>query len=182
MNTNITKIPFIVLFFAFSTCLYSQNFGLGVSAIYNLQTEGLGGGIRAEIPFNKFSFVPQIAYYPSFDKITEYYVGASLHFNLFNIKNWTLYTLAHGSYNGWINYESSAIKDAKYANWDAEAGLGLTTSECLRPFIEYRYNAKWKETNFRIGLIYFVNCKKSNNNKNRGRKRGKASTPCPAYE
>lgn len=137
----------------------AQRFGIGASAIYNFQTESFAGGLRAEFPMGTFSIVPQIAYYPAFNKINEYYLGVALHQNLFNVSNWTFYALIHGGYNGWSNYASSNIKNAKYSNWDLEGGIGIKTSRCFRPFLEYRYNLKWKETHLHFGFMYFFHCK-----------------------
>jgi len=168
----------IILFYSVNG--FSQKIGVGVSAIYNIQTESYAPGLRVEIPYKRLSIVPQVAYYPSFNKITEYYAGVSLHLNLFYVKSWAFYGLIHGSYNGWINNTSSTMDDAKYSNWDGELGVGLTTRKCFRPFIEYRYNFKWKETNLRIGVMYFFGCN-SRNNKGGGKRKHRAMT-CPAYD
>ena len=181
MKSYSKQLFVIVFLLIFSTYSYSQKIGVGVSAIYNLQTESYAPGLRVEIPYKRLSIVPQIAYYPSFNKINEYYAGLSLHLNLFYIKSWAFYGLVHGSYNGWINYEASPMKDAGYSNWDGEVGAGLTTRKCLRPFIEYRYNFKWKETNLRIGVMYFFGCNSKNGKGGGGRKKHKAMT-CPAYD
>ncbi len=169
------KIPVIVLFIFYSSGLYSQNFGAGLSAMYNFQTESFGAGIRGEIVRDQISFVPQIAYYPSFNKITEFYAGLSLHLNVISYDDITLYGIANGSYNGWINYESSVMENAKFSNWGADIGAGLKKGKCVRPFMEFRYNFKWKEANLRIGLMYFFNCSK------KGRHNMKRALSCPAY-
>lgn len=174
------KLLIFIIVLSFNINIYSQKIGVGISAIYNPQTESFAAGLRAEIPYKRISIVPQIAYYPSFNKVTEYYAGLSLHLNLLYIKNWAFYGLAHGSYNGWINYTTSPMKDASFSNWDGEIGVGITTRKCLRPFIEYRYNLKWKETNLRIGVMYFFGCN-SKNKRGGGRKKHKAMT-CPAYD
>ena len=168
MKTTGHLILVLAISLLFIQPIKSQKFGLGVSAIVNPQTESFGFGFRAEIPANRLSIVPQIAYYPGFGKITEFYGGLSLHFDMFNLgKNWTVYAIGHGAYNHWMN-----PKDGNQpSNWDAEAGLGLKTTKCLRPFIEYRYNFKWYETNLRIGLMYFFGCRN---------KKSKA-VRCPAY-
>jgi hypothetical protein len=73
------------------------------------------------------------------------------------------------------------MQDKKFSNWDAELGGGLTNRACLRPFIEYRYNFKWKETNLQIGIMYFFKCKKGKGNAGGGRKNKKSPMSCPAY-
>jgi hypothetical protein len=74
------------------------------------------------------------------------------------------------SYNRWSNYSSKPQLKAKPNNWDAEFGVGWTTRRCIRPFIEYRYNIKWRETNLGIGIIYTFRCSSS-------KKRGSISCP-----
>jgi len=175
MNHNITKISIIIFLFFLSSNLYSQKFGLGVAAVYNFQTNGLGASLRAEIPRGQISLVPQIAYYPSFNEITELYAGLSLHLNVVSYGDITLYGIANASYNGWFNYDEFQMKKAKLSNIDAEVGLGLKKGKCLRPFTELRYNFKWKEANFRIGIMYFFNCDKKG-------KRKKKAVSCPAYD
>lgn len=172
---------FLLLLVCFVTLTtYSQKFGVGASAMYNFQTESIGAGIRAEFPFNNFSIVPQISYYPGFNKINEYYAGVSVHCNLFNIHRWIFYALVSGAYNAWINYQDSPMKNAKYSNWDLEGGLGVKTSNCIRPFLEYRYNLHWKETNIQLGFMYFFHCQNSKS-KNYKKLKNKLHI-CPAYE
>lgn len=178
------KKLFIIIFFLLNLEVNNaQTFGLGASAIYNFQTESFAGGIRAEFPMSSFSIVPQISYYPHFNKIHEYYLGIALHQNLFHVKSLTFYVLLHGGYNGWINYDVSALTNANYSNWDFEGGIGVKTNRCFRPFLEYRYNLKWKETNLQFGFMYFFNC---NNERKYGfssRKRGRSrSGHCNAYD
>ncbi len=155
-----TRIVFILVAFLYIEEVLAQDFGLGASAMYNPQTESFGFGVRAEFPRNRMSIVPQIAYYPGFNKINEYYLGVGFNYNLFSLKRWTLYAIIHPGYNGWINYEFSAKKDARYSNFDLEGGIGIKTGRCFKPFIEYRYNIHWKETNAQLGFVYFFGCKK----------------------
>ena len=173
---KILKFSIFIALILHNTYLFSQNKGIGLEAIYNFQTESIGIGLRGELPVKKLIIVPQIAYYPSFNKITEFYAGLSWHLNIISYGNLTLYTILNGSYNGWINYETSAMKNAKFSNWDAEGGIGIKKGKCWRPFMELRYNVKWKEANLRLGLMYFFKC----NNKN-GRSKKKKAISCPAY-
>lgn len=150
----------------------SQNFGIGADAMYNFQTESIGAGARASIfPNNKLSFVPQFSYYFPFNKIQEYYVGLAVEYKLIKINQFHLYVLGHGAYNSWLNYESSSLKGAQQTNWNLEGGAGISTSKCLRPFLEYRYNLKFRETHLRLGLLYVFGC-------NGGRR---IHERCPAY-
>jgi hypothetical protein len=173
---KILNTLFVTSLIFFSTNIFSQNKGIGVCAIYNFQTESVGAGLRAEIPVKKLIIVPQIAYYPSFNKIHEFYAGLSWHLDIASYGNTTLYTIINGAFNGWINYEGSTKKNAKFSNWAAEGGIGIKKGKCWKPFIELRYNVKWKEANLRLGLMYYFNCNKKN-----GRSKKKKAVACPAY-
>jgi hypothetical protein len=160
------KTCIIAIVIILSTNVYSQKTGVGGSAIYNFQTKSFGLDLRAEIPLKKISFldglkiVPQLAYYPSFNKITEFYIGSSVHLGVYTFNKWVFYTLVNLSYNGWINYKSSGMNNASFSNLGIEGGIGVTTKACLRPLMEIRYNAKWREASIRLGLIYTIKCEK----------------------
>jgi hypothetical protein len=154
----------------------SQNIGAGADVMYNFQTESFGAGVRVNFfPNNKLSFVPQFSYYPSFNKIHEYYLGLGLEYKFLRLTKFDFYGIGHGAYNSWLNYASSSMDGAKPNNWNLEAGIGVTTNKCLRPFLEYRYNFKFRETHLRLGLLYIFGC--SGN----GKKRGGKNHLCPAY-
>jgi hypothetical protein len=77
--------------------------------------------------------------------------------------------------------------DAQKNNWNAEGGLGITNSKCLRPFLEYRYSAKFKETQLRLGFLYILGCKpKKGSGRNtqgvRNSKRAERMVRCAAYD
>lgn len=150
---------FLISILACNKTSNAQLWGAGASILYNPQTESFGAGVRVEIPFNKLRIVPQLSYYPSFNKVTEYYLGVAAHLDFMETRSWKVYAIAMASYNHWINYHSNSKLTGKPNNWDGELGLGWTTHKCLRPFIEYRYNFKWKETNLGIGFVYTFNCK-----------------------
>ncbi len=154
--------------------------GFGASVIYNFQTESFGSGLRINFkPYKVFRIVPQVAYYPSFNKVHEYYVGLGLELNVVKIKQYSFYLLAHGAYNGWVNNTESKMKDAKYSNVALEGGFGVVRNKgCWRPFLEYRYNAWWKEGNLRLGIMYVFGCNDKYANLNKQRRR---SVSCPAY-
>lgn len=173
---NILKTIVIATLIMFSSYLFSQNKGIGLCAIYNFQTESIGIGLRGEVPVKKLIIVPQIAYYPAFNKITEFYAGVSWHLDIASYGNLTMYTILNGAFNGWINYENSTMSNAKFSNWAAEGGIGFKKGKCWKPFIELRYNVKWKEANLRLGIMYYFNC----NSKN-GRSKKKKAVSCPAY-
>jgi len=131
--------------------------GYGVSVIYNFHATGWGAALRAKIPVKgKLFAVPEVSYFPSFNDYHEYYAGAALHYELFSIGSYIFYPLAGGYYNNWINAEDFAPGQRKKNNFVAEAGAGLVRSYgCIRPFIENRYNFKWKEDNLRIGIYWY---------------------------
>lgn len=176
-------IKFFLCIFLLSiiTQTYSQRFGIGASAMYNFQTESFGYGIRAEFPRNRFSIVPQVAYYPSFNKINEYYIGVGFHYSLLNFNRWSLYALIHPGYNRWINYATSGIENAKASNYNLEGGLGIKIGKCFKPFLEYRYNIKWKETNLQAGFVYFFGCKKGKGYGMYGSGKRSKKGSCDAY-
>jgi len=153
--------------------VHAQKFGAGVSLMYNFQTESFAPSFRAEFVKGEFSIVPQFSYYPAFNPINEFYLGVSAHQNILGYGDWNLYGIANLSYNGWINHASSSMQKAKFSNMGAELGAGLKKGKCLQPFLELRYNFKWKEANLGLGLVYFINCGK--------KKRGNKVMSCPAY-
>ena len=158
----------------------AQNVGVGADVMYNFQTESLGFGARASIfPNGTLSFVPQLSYYPGFNKIHEYYLGLGLEYKVWKPQNFVFYLIGHGAYNNWLNYASSAMDGAKKTNWNLEGGLGVTTNKCLRPFLEYRYNLKFQETHLRLGLLYIFGCNGGGSKKKSSG--GGKDHLCPAY-
>jgi hypothetical protein len=161
INKLILLITCFVNIASFST--YSQNIGIGGDVLYNLQSENIGVGARISIyPNNRLSFVPEFSYYSLYNfaiPINEYTIGMALEYKFILRKKVSLYLLAHGGYNSWSNFEDSPLKDAQKSNWNGEGGIGITNSKCLRPFLEYRYNAKFGETHLRLGLLYIFGCK-----------------------
>jgi len=160
-----------LIILSFNLALHAQKKSAGLEGIYNFQTSSIGFGGRFEMPFRYFSVVPQVSYFPAFNKVSEFYAGASLHANILKMKKWASYGIIHGAFNGWLNYADSPMRDAKFANWDAEAGLGLKTNGCIFPFVEGRYNFKWQEATVHVGIAYTFGCKD---------KKGIGST-CPVY-
>lgn len=140
----------------------SQTIGAGASAIYNFQSESFGAGARVSIfPNNRLSFTPQFSYFFPFNKINEYTIGLAVEGKIIKRQKLNIYALLHGGYNSWLNYKSSGMKDAKPTNWNFEGGLGISTNTCLRPFIEYRYNTRFRETHLDIGFLYIFGCNKN---------------------
>jgi hypothetical protein len=131
--------------------------GVGACALYNLQTTGIGFGVRGQFPILKnLSIVPQLYYYPSFNKVNELFIGANFHYEWRRWQSFTPYVAAGGFYNRWMNSETSGYLNAKPNNFIPEAGVGiLFLKYCWRPFIEQRYNPVWKEGTFRLGIMWY---------------------------
>jgi hypothetical protein len=178
MNKNMFKLKLmtIILFLMASTfVLKAQLIGVGAEGIYNIQTESIGTGIRASFfPNKRFSFTPQFSYFFPFNKINEFTIGLGIEGKFIKRKKINVYGKLHGGYNSWINYKTSLLKDAKPNNWNFEGGLGISTNTCLRPFIEYRYNVKFKETHLNLGFLYIFGCSKKNKYNNNER--------CPSFK
>jgi len=131
--------------------------GFGPELIYNLPLEEIGFGVRGHIPLRYHWFVsPQLNYFPPFAQLHE--LNFNLHASfLINPQNRFGFYITGGPYfNYWINYANSVKKKATVFNYGAELGIGILKNYgCLRPFAEWKYNAKWDESNVRIGFIYF---------------------------
>lgn len=149
--------------------------GYGGAVLYNLQTQGIGLCARVQLKlYNHLSLVPQIYYFPSFNKIHELYLGANLHYEFHRWTKFTPYMAGGGFYNNWMSYAQSSATKAKQNNILPEGGVGiLFGKKCWKPFVEQRYNPVWKEGTFRLGIMYYPGC----NTKGPGI--NKKSYPCP---
>ena len=69
--------------------------GYGASAIYNFQAEGIGADLRVRIPtpVNNLYVVPEISYYPPFNRYHELYAGGALQYDILRIRRYNLYLL-----------------------------------------------------------------------------------------
>lgn len=158
-----SKHYFIGLFCCFSLLqesLSAQNFGVGGDIMYNFQTESFGAGARVSIfPNKRLSFTPQFSYYFPFNPTHEYYAGMALEYKFIRRSKIDVYLLGHGAYHSWLNYQDSPMQDAEKSNWNGEGGIGIVGTKCWRPFIEYRYNTRFKEAHLRLGIMYVIGCK-----------------------
>lgn len=155
-----------------ATAQLFKEIGVGPEIIYNLPINEIGFGLRSHLHFNDYLFLsPQVSYFPGFTNIQELYAGLGVNLKFFYSKQWGPYLNLGAFYNGWFNYASSVLEGAKFSNLAFEGGAGFTKNYgCWRPFLEYRINSKWWESNLRLGiLVYFGNC-------------GKKQTYCPAYQ
>ncbi len=174
-------LTYLVIIFTL-TASFSQGVGIGLSGAYNFQTESFGAGVRLNVkPSNTVRIVPQVTYYPSFNKIHDLYLGLGLEINLFRIKRLSFYILGQGAYNAWLNYDEYNMKDAQTSNWALDLGGGITTNKgCFRPLLEYKYNVKWKETSLHLGLLFVFGCGSDSGYKS-VRKMRRRAVSCPAY-
>ncbi|MBN4052217.1 MAG: hypothetical protein COC01_07835 [Bacteroidetes bacterium] len=151
--------------------------GVGISGNYNFQNGGIGAGIRLEYIWSaRLIFSPQLDYYFPFNQFNELYAGMAINYAILPFgRNGYLYVLGGGYYNMLLNYASFNSEKAKLNNFAVEAGAGIARARgCLRPFLEQRYDFKWKEANIRLGImLYFGAC--SGNGKT-------GNYICPAYK
>ncbi len=170
---SVLSFVFISVLVSICNSSYSQDkFGVGVSAIYNFQTEAVGVGARAEIGLlNRLSVAPQVMYFMPFNKVHELFGAVNLHYRVVYLGKFYSYLIAGGSANYWMNYAESPWKRAKPFSVIAEVGVGVAYGEKqFRPFAEYRYNPVWLEGSIHVGLMYYPDWM-----------RGSRSS-CPAYQ
>jgi hypothetical protein len=164
MKKSLRYFGLIALLVCLNAGIYSQEYRVGGSAIYNFKTKGLGLEARLEYPIKQvkllegFSIVPQFSYFPALNDISEFYLGTSAHLGFYRFNKWLFYGLVNLSYNGWLNYEDSTDPNAKFSNLGFEGGVGITMKNCVRPFMELRLNAIGFEPNVRLGFYYTFNC------------------------
>jgi len=155
MNKTILLLSLLIIPFIGN----AQKIGAGLSGMYNFQTESVGFGARVNfLPNSTISYVPQFTYYPGIGPISEYMIGLGIEAKIIRGNTFNYYIMAHGAYNEWLNPEDSGMEGAEATNWNLEAGVGITTNRCLRPFLEYRYNIYFQETHLRFGLLYIFGC------------------------
>ena len=149
------------------------DWGVGAAAIYNFQTESYGADLNVHIPMKyRISLVPEVSYFFPFNPIHELYAGISINYEFMKFKNYNPYISVGAFYNDWFNSEEYAAGLKKKNNFAPEAGIGIIRNHgCLRPFIQHRYDVKWKEGNLRVGIVYFFNSCRHINKDN-----------CPAYQ
>lgn len=166
------KNTFFILFIVFFSINIKagDKIGFGGELAYNLPINEIGLGVRSHIHVNQNWFLsPQLSYYPGFINTHEIYAGLGLNYNFIPDAKWGIYPIVAVLYNRWFNYESFNNNTSQLNNFIPEIGIGSVKNfGCIRPFIEYKINANWWESNLRLGaLVYFGSC----NNKK----------VCPAY-
>ncbi len=150
-------------FLLFVLCFFSMNSraqSVGLSALYNMQSESSGLAIRAELKSETdWQFVPQFSYFLPFNQIHEWTIGLAIQRNFWKQEKWNGYCLGHLGFNRWINNEESKMKNAQPNNWNAELGLGMKWGGRTKPFIEWRYNVRFQEAHWQLGLLFRVSGK-----------------------
>jgi hypothetical protein len=178
MTKQLSRLVFIIIL-SFSQHLMAQRktqtTALGVSAIYNFQTESFGNGLRLAIPIgNHFTLVPQVSYFYPFNQVHELHEQVNLHYIPFRIRAFSPYIIGGVSANQWFNYAESPYKNASAFSILAEVGGGVTfRRKRLGIFVEQRYNPIWEEGSLHVGALLFFK-------KNKKRRGGKGNE-CPAY-
>jgi hypothetical protein len=159
------KTTVLLVFLIFSICAHSQkdktSFQIGVGGLYNFQTEGKAADIRLMFPLTEgIYFTPRLSYFPSSNKVHEIYAGADIDYFLLLSRKITPYIYLGGYYDYWTNSNEFQNKLAKEDNVVYEGGGGLVFNfGCINPYIEGRYDAKWKEGSLGAGLmVRFGSC------------------------
>ena len=152
----------IILFLSINLNIFSQNNWVGVSTLYNFQTESIGFGVHFTKDFNKFSVSPIIFYYPknNFNKLNEALFGIDFKYNFYKYKKIKSYAFIGFAYNGWISYNESYLPGAQYNNLNTDLGVSIKYNTCISPFLEIRYSIKWMECSIRAGVSFGLKCPK----------------------
>lgn len=159
------KQTFLLILLILNTTAFSQtaksSFQITIGGLYNFQTEGKAGDIKLMFPLsNRLFFTPRLSYFPSSNLVHEIYSGADIDYYILISKKITPYIYIGGYYDDWFNSNEFKNKLAKENNFATEGGGGLIFNfGCINPYIEYRYDAKWKEGSLGAGLMFrFCNC------------------------
>lgn len=127
---------------------------IGAGIVANLQTTGFGLELRYRVPlYHQFSITPRICYYHSLNSIHELYAGFDIVYHFPEIRKLKFYCLAGPYFNYWFNYLKFNHEVSRLTSFGAEPGLGVEQKiGVLSPYLEGRYNTRWKEGTLIIGL------------------------------
>lgn len=144
-------------FKSYSVLPFRKSLGLGPELIYNLPLNEWGIGARVHFNFDRRWFLsPQLNYFIPLGDIHEVNLNFHISYILNPYSKYGIYLTAGPYFNYWINHAQSSSDRAKPFSLAAEVGGGVVkNSGCIRPFAEWRFYAKWIESNVRIGFIYY---------------------------
>jgi len=132
--------------------------GYGFGLVYNVPVQSFGPELKARIPIRRRLYLaPELSYFLPFSPIHELYAGAAAHYELpIPAGRFSPYLAAGAYYNNWMNVDEyrNSLKDRH--NFAPEAGAGIILSYgCVRPYLESRYDIRWREATIRIGLLFY---------------------------
>jgi hypothetical protein len=131
--------------------------GLGLQFHYNYAIQGMGAGLRYEIPLSStMAVVPQAKYQPAgFNSIHEVYAGLAVHYSPLQSNSAKFYLLGAVDLNQWFNYFPSLNSRASRFNVLPKPGAGLEIGfGSMALFSEVKYNILWKESYTDFGLKF----------------------------
>jgi hypothetical protein len=171
-QSQILKSFFMILTFALFALQASAQYKvkvkpmIGIGGYHNFQTESNASEVRMRFHMSGNLYaVPRFSYYFPGNKIHEYYAGADLHYHLSKRGKLQPYLLGGLYFNNWINHEQYGAPTRQKFNIAPEAGCGILFNVgCrIKPYIEYRYDIRWREASLGAGLyLSFGKCPKKN--------------------
>lgn len=161
MKTVFLQIFFIILLLLFlhiraSAQKHVQSVEPGFGVAYDFQSNGIAPEIRVQIPVYRQVFVsPRAAYFPAINKIHELYAGLDAAYHYPAIKKITFYNFLGVYFNYWFNFAKFNSKVARQTSmvFEGGAGAGINLGNII-PFLEGRYDSKWKEGLVIIGVKF----------------------------
>lgn len=154
--------------------------GIGMAGTANWIHGGIGADVRFKLELNeRLRVIPQFNYSSLATlnvMVNEWYVGANVHYAFIRKSVWRMDALGGVHYNRWPNYQNYNTNLAQLNNMVGEIGLALVKDNtCISPFIEHRYNLKWRDASTRVGVYAMLVGRRGKS----GGYSGKKSLPCP---
>ncbi len=140
----------------FNVCLYGQRqkqtTQAGIGIVYDFQSNGIAPEFRTQIPvYNQFFVTPRIVYFLPFNAIHELYAGFDVSYHYPAYRKFIFYNFIGAYFNYWFNYAKFNSKVARQTSISIEGGAAMEINiGNVTPYLEGRYNSKWRE-----GLIVF---------------------------
>ncbi len=156
MKFFILNILFLIVCLNVFSQKSNKSIEAGFGIEYNYQTKGFAPEIRAEIAIYKnASVTPRLSYFPGFNTVHELFLGLDANYHFPIIKKFSFYSLLGIYYDHWINSDEFTSTVAKKSNAVIQAGIGVEYNRgCLNPFLEHRYDFKWKEGTTVLGIKF----------------------------